>query len=102
MLNDLNKDFNDPNMLNTIMSMQNTSNISLNEYVNGVVSDDKRKASSVTEVSAIDFAAAAEKNQYRPGQILQVINPNDNSIQYIVYTGVTDFKTNMNFLVVDR
>ena len=102
MLNDLNKDFNDPNMLNTIMSMQNTSNVSLNEYVNGVVSDDKRKASSVTEVSAIDFAAAAEKNQYRPGQILQVINPNDNSIQYIVYTGVTDFKTNMNFLVVDR
>ena len=102
MLNDLNKDFNDPNMLNTIMSMQNTSNVSLNEYVNGVVSDDKRKASSVTEVSAIDFAAAAEKNQYRPGQILQVTNPNDNSIQYIVYTGVTDFKTNMNFLVVDR
>jgi len=101
MLNDLNKGFNDPNMLNNIKSMQNTSNIGLKQYVYGVLDNPQRKEESVTDVSAIDFAAAAEKNQYKPGQILKVTNKSNN-IMYVVYTGVTDFETNQNFLIVDE
>jgi hypothetical protein len=90
----------DPNMANTADAIRTTALSGLRSYGFDIIND-KAKADKITEVpQAADFAKATEQGQYSPGEVIQTTNPNTNEAMYVVYTGVTDYKTGMPFIVL--